>query len=245
MKSLLAIPLIVLGMTTAAFSQGRTPDNAATSSTSAVNAASPSQDLSLIALAAARPSLAALSFATPALAPSVSSASPAAAASPSPALPKPPYGYKERDYNLEIALGVSVIRFRSSVYDATGVGFHSAGAFFFNNWLAVEAAVSTGFAPTIFAGEHIKVLTYGAGPKISFGRRRLEPWVHVLGGGIHAVPQTGFGGKNGFEVTTGGGADYGLNPRLSLRLESDYVGSRLFAQWQSSFQGIAAIVVHF
>jgi hypothetical protein len=258
MKSFLAIPLMVLGMTSAAWAQDQTVTVGGASSTlgdaTAIvtidslpvahagpigvprsEAAPIAKDSFLLAQAPPKPSLAALSFATPAPAPSP-------AADPAPA---PPYGYNERDYNLEIALGLSVIRFRSSVYEATGVGFHSAAAFFFKDWLAIEAAVSSGFAPTIFADEHVKILTYGAGPKISLGRKRLEPWVHVLGGGIHALPQTALGGKNGFQVTGGVGADYGLNPRLSIRLEGDYVGSHLFSTWQHNYQAIAAAVIHF
>jgi len=138
-----------------------------------------------------------------------------------------------------------VIRFRSSFYEATGVGFHSAAAFFLKDWLAIEGAVTSGFAPTIYADEHIKILTYGAGPKISLGHARIEPWLHVLAGGIHALPQTAGNGQNGFQVTSGLGADYGLSPRLSIRLEGDYVRSRLFNDWQNNFQAIAAAVIHF
>jgi hypothetical protein len=280
MKRFLPIPLIVLGITTAAAAQDQTRDDRALSSVSAAvdaaglsapwpaatalsatesnrteqatrtKATPPAQDSLGIAVAAPRSGLAALSFATAAPAASAVAAAhwswdrSTPAGYPAAAVPKP-YGYNERDYNLEIALGISVIRFRSSVYEATGVGFHSAAAFYFKDWLAVEGAVSSGFAPTIFAGENVKILTYGAGPKISLGRHRIEPWLHVLGGGIHALPQTALGGKNGFQVTTGVGVDYGLNPRLSLRVEGDYVGSRLFAQWQNNYQGIVAVVLHF
>jgi hypothetical protein len=264
MKSLLAVPLMVLGITSAAWAQDETCSSTASvvSDASTAPASSPdandgkgaiprAQKLSLISLGAPRPGLAALSFsnslstnAFSASAAVPSSASSSAAAKAAPASPKP-YGYNERDYNLEIALGISVVRFRSQAYYATGVGFHSAAAFFFKDWMAIEGAVTTFFAPTVFAGENIRFVSYGAGPKISLGRRRLEPWVHVLGGGAHVVPQTAFGGKNGFEVTAGAGVDYGLNPRVSLRLEGDYLGTRFFSQWQNSGQGIAAIVFHF
>jgi len=275
MKSLLAITLILLGSTTTAVAQDLAPDRAGISSSSAPVALNGTmisapllmvpaleasdvnepeevsqermQASSLIALAAPRPSLAALSFAIPAppahfaVSGNSSPAWPATSAAPA----SPPYGYNEREYNLEIALGVSVIRFRSSLYEATGVGFHSAAAFFLKDWLAIEGAVTSGFAPTIYADEHIKILTYGAGPKISLGHSRIEPWVHALAGGIHALPQTAGNGRNGFQVTSGLGADYGLGPRLSIRLEGDYVRSRLFNDWQNNFQAIAAVVIHF
>jgi hypothetical protein len=39
--------------------------------------------------------------------------------------------------------------------------------------------------------------------------------------------------------------DYGLNPRVSLRLEGDYLRSHIFGQWQNGAQGIATVVFHF
>jgi hypothetical protein len=206
----------------------------------------------LISLAIPHPSLAALSFASSApfarstaFAVSASSpSSPASAATPSPAEPSA-YGFNERDYSLDIALGVDLVRFRSNAFYATAIGPHFSGAFFFKDWLAVEGALNIAFAPTIFANENVRYLGYGVGPKISFGRAKFEPWFHGLVGGIHASPRTSLGGTNGFEITAGGGVDYGLTPRMSLRLEVDYLSSHLFSQWQNSGQGIAAVVFHF
>jgi opacity protein-like surface antigen len=258
MKSLLALSLIALGISSAARGQivsggpRAVPDDSAgfasalQANQEAGTAIGNSAPFSLTALAAPRTSLAALSFASPSSNSSFSSAPAPAAlpADPEPASP-PSYRYTERDYHLEIALGVAVVRFRSSVYYATGVGTNTAVAYFLKDWLAVEGAVTTAFAPSVFAGENIKYLGYGGGPKISLGRSRFEPWFHLLAGGIHMVPQTGLSGKNGFEITAGGGVDYGLNPRVSLRLEGDYLRSHIFGQWQNSAQGIATVVFHF
>jgi hypothetical protein len=245
MKSLLALPLIMLGISTVARAQELPASPSASQSIDDQAAASStnSTEPPLLAFAAPRPSLAALSFATP---PSISAPASSAAppADPAPASPQG-YRYNERDYRLEIALGVAVVRFRSSVYLATGVGTHTAVAYYLKDWLAAEGAVTTAFAPAIFADEHVKYLGYAGGAKISAGRARFEPWAHVLAGGIHMIPQTALGGKNGFEVTAGGGVDYGLSPRLSLRAEGDYLRSHLFGQWQNSAQAIAAVVVHF
>jgi hypothetical protein len=223
---------------------------------SASDEAAPTENsppLPLLALNTPPATLAALSFSNsvPAAEPPTTSApslsSPAASAAsgyPDPA-PSPQYRYTERDYRLEIALGVAIVRFRSNVYFATGVGTHTAVAYFLKDWLAVEGAVTTAFAPSVFAGENIKYLGYGAGPKFSLGRSRFEPWFHVLGGGMHIVPQTALSGKNGFEVTAGGGVDYGLSARLALRVEADYLRSHVFGEWQNSAQATAALVVHF
>jgi hypothetical protein len=208
-----------------------------------------SAPLPLFALKAPPATLAALSFSNPPPAAesgttSAAPAAPRAPANPDPA-PSPQYRYTERDYRLEIALGVAIVRFRSNVYSATGVGTQTALAYFLKDWLAVEGAVTTAFAPSVFAGENVKYLGYAGGPKISLGRSRFEPWFHVLGGGMHIAPQTALGGKNGFEVTAGGGLDYGLNARLALRVEGDYLGSHVFGQWQNSAQAIVALVAHF
>jgi hypothetical protein len=270
MKRLLAVSLIVLGMASAARAQDQVlaspeaitnvaADFAKTSAAS--SAILRSGNWAPVSLTSPEASLAGPSFSTPVAAPRsfptfnlapsttlaqpVALASPATLAEPSPAPPNPSYNYKERDYSWEIGLGFALVRFRSSVYSATAPGLNSSVAYFLNDWMAIEGAVTTGFAPTVFQNEHVKYLGYGAGPKFSLGRGRLEPWVHALVGGVHIIPQTALGGKNGFELQAGGGADYALNPRVSARIEADYLRSNLFGQSQNSFQGVIGIVFHF
>ena len=168
-----------------------------------------------------------------------------AAAAPDPE-PKPRFIYSDRDdYRFQLGLGVSFERFRSSLYSASAVGTNTSLSYFLNDWFGVEGNVSTFFAPTIWNGEHIKLVNYGAGPHIAWRRPRWEPWVHGLVGGTHALPQTAGHSQNGFSVQLGGGADYRFLPRLSLRLELDYVRTRLFGQWQNNGQAAAGIVFHF
>jgi hypothetical protein len=166
--------------------------------------------------------------------------------SPAPA-PHPPV-YLDDSYRMDISLGVSLVRFRSSVFLATGVGTNTSFAYFLTDHLAGEAAINTAFAPTIFQNEHVKYLGYGVGPKYLFwrrGGRQLEPWVHGIIGGAHVFPQTALGSKNGFELMVGGGADWTLNPRLALRLEVDWIRTQLWGQSQNSGQGSLAVVYHF
>jgi len=54
----------------------------------------------------------------------------------------------------------------------------------------------------------VKLLTYGAGPKIIWRRPKWDPWMHAILGGAHEFPRTAAGGKNGLGVELGGGADY-------------------------------------
>ena len=92
------------------------------------------------------------------------------------------------------------------------------------------------FAPEIFDQEHVKVLVYGAGPKIAWREKKWEPWAHAIFGGSHEQPQTAGNSKNAFAVQVGGGADYRFNPRLSGRLEADWVHTSYFGQSQNNFE---------
>jgi hypothetical protein len=160
------------------------------------------------------------------------------------AKPKFLYGGRD-DYRWQLALGVSWIRFRSSIFNASAVGTNTAVAYFLNDWFAVEGTVSTGFAPQIYNKEHVKLVFYGGGAKITWRQRRWEPWLHAIVGGMHEQPQTAMGGRNSFGVQAGGGADYRFNPRFSGRLEADYVRSQFFSQSQNNFQLAGSIVIHF
>ena len=170
----------------------------------------------------------------------------------SPALPEPSpeptprFIYSDRDdYRWQLALGVSFERFRSSIYSASAIGSNTSLTYFLNEWLGAEGDVNTFFAPTIWNGEHIKLVNYGVGPKITWRRPRWEPWFHGLVGGTHALPQTAGHSQNGFALQAGMGADYRFAPRLSARVEVDYVATRLFGQWQNNGQAAVALVFHF
>jgi hypothetical protein len=173
---------------------------------------------------------------------------PDSVATPADPSPAPRYRSELDAYRMDISIGVAIVRFRSSVFLATGVGTNTSFAYFMSDHLAVEGAVTTAFAPTIFQNEHVKYLGYGAGPKFLFwgrGQRRIEPWIHALIGGAHVFPQTALGGKNGFELQAGGGADYGVNSRVAIRIEADWVRTQLWGQSQNSGQAMLAIVYHF
>jgi len=197
------------------------------------------------ALDLASPSSAGPATVTTALALPMAAAN-AAAPDPSPA-PRPRFIYSDRDdFRWQLGLGLSFERFRSSIYSASAVGTSTSLAYFLSDFLGVEGDVNTFFAPTIWENEHIKLVNYGVGPKFAWRRPRWEPWFHGLFGGTHALPQTGnHNSKNGFAVQLGGGVDYRLLPRLSARAEVDYVGTKLFGQWQNNGQATLSLVFHF
>jgi hypothetical protein len=170
----------------------------------------------------------------------------AESAEPSPASPEPRYVYGSRDdFRWQLALGISLVRFRSSKFYATGVGTNTSVTYFTNEWLGVEGNINTAFAPTIYQNEHVKYVSYGAGPKVAWRTRKWEPWVHTIVGGAHVLPQTAGFSKNGLGLQVGGGTDYRIYPHLSARLELDWVGTHLFGAWQNSAQANVDIVLHF
>lgn len=160
--------------------------------------------------------------------------------------PKPKFVYGSRDdYRVELGVGVSVVRLRTSAFYATAVGTNTSLVYFTNEWLGIEGDLTTGFAQTVYANEHIKFLSYGAGPKIAWRQRQWEPWVHAIFGGAHLIPQTANNSQNALAIQLGGGADYRWTPRVSLRLDADLVFTRFFSQSQNSAQITASFVFHF
>jgi hypothetical protein len=171
-----------------------------------------------------------------------------AAPGEAPAAPaaKPKFVFGDRDdYRWQLEMGVEVFRFLSSRFDATMVGTNTMVTYFTNGWFAVEGNLLTGFAPTIYDNAHVKLFGGGGGIRVGSRRARWEPWGHVLAGGGHLLPQTARASKTGLMVQTGGGVDYRIHARLSLRLEADWVYSTFFSQSQNSFQGVGGVVLHF
>jgi hypothetical protein len=182
-------------------------------------------------------------FATPALS-TPSLAEPAAAASPAPS-PRPRFVYGGRDdYRWQLSLSAAWVRFRSSVFNASAVGLKTTVTYFLNDWLGVEGSFTGAFAPAIFSNDIVKIGLYGGGPKIAWRQKRWEPWLHGIFGGAHVNPQTSGGSRNSYSLMAGGGADYRWNPRVSFRLEADYVRTGVFHLTQNNFQLAGGIVFH-
>lgn len=168
------------------------------------------------------------------------------AAEPASPAPQPKFLYGGRDdYRWELGLGATWVRFRSSIFNASAVGVNTSVVYYTNDWFGIEGNITAAFAPTIFQNEHVKVATYGAGPKIARRQKQWEPWLHAIFGGAHEQPQIAGQGRNSYVIKAGGGADYRWNPRISFRLEGDYVRTAFFKQSQNDFQLSGGIVFHF
>ena len=244
MNRRLVVVFLLLGAGCAARAQEAVPDSQAVlRNVAAEFSALPAAGANSFQPAAASALAAVSGFAPLPASPSPGNASPEA--SPLPA-PDPRFIYGGRDdFRWQLGIGADWIRFRSSLFNASAVGVNASVTYFTNEWFGIEASVSTGFAPEIFDKEHVKLLVYGAGPKIAWREKRWEPWMHLIAGGSHEQPQTAGNSKNSYAIEAGGGADYRVNPRFSGRLEADWVRTGFFSQSQNNFQLMGGVVFHF
>lgn len=151
------------------------------------------------------------------------------------------------DFQFQLGLGYQYVRFRSTPFNANLNGLQTSLSYFVNDWFAIEGNTVAAFGTRVFGGDRSKYLLYTGGGRIAWrhDKRRWEPWMHALVGGIHMIPQTALGGQNSFALQAGGGADYRLTSNVSVRLGADYVRTQLYSQSQNNFQGGAGLVIHF
>ncbi len=167
---------------------------------------------------------------------------------PPPATPaaKPKYVFfgDRDDYRWQLGVGVEFFRFESNVFNASLVGLNTTVTYFTNSWFAFEGDVLTGFAPEVY-GHLVKMVGGSGGIRIGGRRARWEPWGHALVGGNHLQPQTADGSRHALMAQAGGGVDYRVHSRLSLRLEGDWMYTTYFNHTQNNYQGVAGVVFHF
>jgi len=144
----------------------------------------------------------------------------------------------------ELGLGYALVAFRSAAFSATLSGLDSTLSYYFRDHFAVEGRLTSSWETHSTNDGDAKQLFYGAGIKLDWGNRKLQPFVHALLGGVHMFPQTAFG-KNGFAVEFGGGMQKRLIQRVWLRFEGDYVRSQLYSSGQNNFQMVVAINYRF
>jgi opacity protein-like surface antigen len=176
----------------------------------------------------------------------VTPAAPEAAPLPAAPAATPKFVFGDRDdYRWQLGLGVEFLRFRSNVLDASIVGVNTTVSYYTNSWFALEGNLVTAFGPPPNDNNHVKYFEGAGGIRIGGRRAQFEPWVHALVGGAHLQPQTAAGSRSALSATGGGGVDYRVNSRLSLRAEIDYVYTGFYSQNQNNFQATTGVVFHF
>ena len=167
-------------------------------------------------------------------------------ADPATPAPQPKFLYGGRDdYRWELGIGAIGWRFHSSQYNASAVGIDTSGTYYLNDWLGVEGNFTAVFAPSILVNEHVKIATYGGGAKVAWRQKKWEPWLHGIFGGAHEQPQFSTFSRSTYMILAGGGADFRWNPRISFRLQANYVRTGFFKGGQDTFQAAGGVVFHF
>jgi|HubBroStandDraft_1064217.scaffolds.fasta_scaffold00013_108 opacity protein-like surface antigen len=83
------------------------------------------------------------------------------------------------------------------------------------------------------------------GPRVSFSAGKFRPFAEALFGGAHINIGSGVGSDNSFATAVGGGLDYKIIRPVALRLQGDYVQTRLFGTTQNNVRLSTGIVFRF
>lgn len=145
---------------------------------------------------------------------------------------------------LELFAGYSYLRF-----DSTTLGFADysnlhggelAGAFNFSRHFGIVADVSDHF------GNHLRVYQYIFGPQVMAHRGRVSGFAHALFGKANdRVSINGANTGTGRAVALGGGFDYYMSPRYSIRVvQADYLNTHTFNLSQGNLRVSTGVVFH-
>jgi opacity protein-like surface antigen len=235
MKKALAGVMAILGMACGASAQ-----NGASVRTNTAEDLSESSASQVTLLA---PAANDFSLATPAGAPS-------AEAAPAPAAPAATPKYvvfgDRDDYRWQLGVGVDFVHFNSSVFDSNMVGLNTTLTYFTNSWFGVEGSIITAFGGQTFnSPDHAKMFGGAGGIRIGSRRARWEPFAHALVGGAHLQPETAYQNRTSIMAVAGGGVDFRMHARLSIRGEADYLYTGYFNQTQNNVQVVGGVVFHF
>lgn len=83
------------------------------------------------------------------------------------------------------------------------------------------------------------------GPRVSFSAGKFRPFAEALFGAAHMNVGGGFGSDTSFATGVGGGLDYKIIKPVALRLQGDYVQTRLFGATQNNIRISTGIVFRF
>jgi len=183
-----------------------------------------------------------------------------AAPAPASALPASPQGASRPDFpDWQISIGYEFTRlnmpsqsigvYTLPAFTVNDNGFDVSFTRFFDRWAGIEAESASGFGSGSESQiSSAKSFFVGGGPRFAYRGHRVEPWVHTLIGLEHLrVTQTSvaYGSNNSVGFLGGGGVDFHLNVRTSIRVQADYLGTRFVGEGESSFQIGAGVAFNF
>jgi outer membrane protein OmpA-like peptidoglycan-associated protein len=131
------------------------------------------------------------------------------------------------DPNVDLSVGYNYIGANSPPGGKQYFGLQGgyvSGGIGFRDWLSIEGEFTGERASKISTlGQDLTLMTFTAGPQISFPGHRLVPFGKAFFGGAHASDSffpTGTSSTTSatsWAVTAGGGLDYNLNSRFAIR----------------------------
>jgi opacity protein-like surface antigen len=115
-----------------------------------------------------------------------------------------------------------------------------------NNWFGGRLEIDAYGASK--SGSNIYAQTYTYGPTFSYRRyEKITPFGEFALGAVHG--STSYLGISAsawkFALTTGGGIDYNINPRVAIRLKADYLLTTFLSQRQDNISASAGLVFRF
>jgi opacity protein-like surface antigen len=124
----------------------------------------------------------------------------------------------------EVGLNYSWLHVNSANYDYQRTGNGGSGYLEYNlNHIVGLVGDFGGYANTR-TGIDSKLLTYMFGPRFNWRHSRLNPYAQFLFGGGYAWSGPNQSTQNAFATAAGGGLDYNLNHRISIKpVQVEYV----------------------
>ena len=126
----------------------------------------------------------------------------------------------------EVGVNYSWLHVNSANYDYQRTGNGGSGYFEYNLNKTVGLVADFGGYANTRTGIDDTVMSYLFGPRFNWRHSRLNPYVQFLFGGAYAWSgPSGFSNtQNAFATAAGGGLDYNLNHRISIKpIQVEYV----------------------
>jgi hypothetical protein len=135
--------------------------------------------------------------------------------------------------------------------DLSGHGWEAAGTYYTNNWFGLTADFDGHYTNAF--GVDVSDYNYLFGPTVAYRQSKFTPFGHLLLGGSRVSVDLGLLGPlgasatdNTFAMALGGGADWHLNERFSVRpVQLDYLMTRFGGNTQNNLRYSVGVVLRF
>ena len=153
---------------------------------------------------------------------------------------------------VDIFGGYSYLRFNPGS-GASSINLNGGvGSFAYNLTDHIAGVAELGGNHGTLSGVGVTSFSYLFGPKIYAKMEKVTPFAQVLFGGVHGSCSDCSASANAFGMALGGGVDWNVHDRISVRLaQVDYVYTRFstdlveLGSSQNNFRYSVGVVIHF